>query len=44
MFIDGWAYTNDNWLGPRPVSYTSGEEVLQEWGEWFDEERYKGDG
>jgi hypothetical protein len=46
--IDGWVYTNDVWLGPRPVPYTSGGGSVtrrRRWVRrvWFDEERYKRD-
>ena len=45
---DGWVYTNDAWLGPRPVPYTSGGGSVtrrRRWVRrvWFDEERYKRD-
>ena len=46
--IDGWVYTNDAWLGPRPMPYTSGGGSVtrrRRWVRrvWFDEERYKRD-
>jgi len=45
---DGWVYTNDAWLGPRPMPYTSGGGSVtrrRRWVRriWFDEERYKRD-
>ena len=48
MFVDGWVYTNNAWLGPRPIPYTSrGGSVTRRrrWVRrvWFDEERYQRD-
>jgi hypothetical protein len=48
FFIDGWVYTNDAWLGPRPMPYTSGGGSVtrrRRWVRrvWFDEERFKRD-
>ena len=44
-----WVYTNDAWIEPRPVSYTSGGESGRRCGRWMrrvwvDEERNKRDG
>jgi len=46
--LDGWVYTNDAWLGPRPMPYTSGGGSVtrrRRWVRrvWFDEERFKRD-
>ncbi|KAF8805325.1 hypothetical protein BYT27DRAFT_7169455 [Phlegmacium glaucopus] len=46
--MDGWVYTNDTWLGSRPMPYTSGGGSVtkrRRWVRrvWFDEERYKRD-
>ncbi|KAF9474279.1 hypothetical protein BDN70DRAFT_815947 [Pholiota conissans] len=46
---DGWVYTNDNWLGPRPTPYTSGGGSLtrkRRWIRrvWYDPKRASTDG
>ena len=49
IYVDGWVYTNDAWLGARPAPYTAGGGSVtrrRKWTRrvWYDKERAEREG